>query len=100
MALDPKILQSLTRRVEPADYLCVTPLARRSTPLGMGFGKTQCASPTKTLKPLYKAEDLATSIAEAPRASRETTWSIETPRGRCVTLRAEQDDRAAFHQCR
>jgi len=65
MALDPKILQSLTRRVEPADYLRVTPWARRSTPLGMGFGETRFASPTKAFKLLYIAEDLATSVAEA-----------------------------------
>lgn len=65
MALDPKILASLTRRVEPADYLRVTPWARRSTPLGMGFGETRFASPTKSFKLLYIAEDLATSVAEA-----------------------------------
>lgn len=65
MALDPKVLSSLTRRVEPTDYLRCTPWARRSTPLGMGFGETRFASPTKAFKLLYIAEDLATSIAEA-----------------------------------
>ncbi|WP_242140712.1 RES family NAD+ phosphorylase [Sphingomonas sp. TREG-RG-20F-R18-01] len=65
MALDPKILQSLTRSVAPADYLRVTPWARRSTPLGMGYGETRFASPIKVFKLLYIAEDLATSIAEA-----------------------------------
>lgn len=65
MALDPNILTSLVRRVEPADYLRVTPWARRSTPLGMGFGETRFASPTKAFRLLYIAEDLATSIAEA-----------------------------------
>lgn len=65
MALDPKILASLTRRVEPTDYLRVTPWARRSTPLGMGFGETRFASPGKAFRLLYIAEDLATSLAEA-----------------------------------
>ncbi|WP_340318055.1 RES family NAD+ phosphorylase [Rhizorhabdus argentea] len=65
MALDPKIIKSLTRRVEPADYLRCTPWARRGTPLGMGFGETRFASPTKTFKLLYIAEDLPTAIAEA-----------------------------------
>jgi hypothetical protein len=65
MALDPKILTSLTRRIEPADYLRVTPWARRSTPLGMGFGETRFASPGKAFTLLYIAEDLATSVAEA-----------------------------------
>ncbi len=65
MALDPKTLKSLTRQVEPADYLRCTPWARRRTPLGMGFGETRFASPSKAFKLLYVAEDLATSIAEA-----------------------------------
>jgi hypothetical protein len=65
MALDPKILKSLTRQVEPADYLRCTPWVRRKTPLGMGFGDTRFASPSNAFKLLYIAEDLATSIAEA-----------------------------------
>lgn len=64
MALDPKTLTSLTRRVAPAEYLRCTPWARRSTPLGMGFGETRFASPAKAFKLLYIAEDLATSLAE------------------------------------
>jgi hypothetical protein len=64
MALDPKILKSLTRQVEPADYLRCTPWAHRRTPLGMGFGETRFASPSKAFKLLYIAEDLATSITE------------------------------------
>lgn len=64
MPLDPKILASLVRRVEPAEYLRVTPWARRRTPLGMGFGETRFASPGKAFRLLYIAEDLATCIAE------------------------------------
>ena len=41
------------------------PIAHRTTPLGMGFGKTRFASPTDAFKLLYIAEDLATSVAEA-----------------------------------
>lgn len=65
MSLDPKIIKSLIRRVKPADYLRCTPWARRATPLGMGFGETRFASPTKAFKLLYIAEDLPTAIAEA-----------------------------------
>ncbi len=65
MVLDPKILTSLTRRIEPADYLRVTPWSLRRTPLGMGFGETRFASPTKAFRILYIAEDLATCLAEA-----------------------------------
>lgn len=65
MAFDPKILKSLVRRVAPADYLRCTPWARRATPLGMGFGETRFASPTKAFKLIYIAEDLPTAIAEA-----------------------------------
>lgn len=65
VVLDPKILTSLTRRIEPADYLRVTPWSLRSPPLGMGFGETRFASPTKAFRILYIAEDLATCLAEA-----------------------------------
>ncbi len=65
MVLDPKILTSLTRRIEPADYLRVTPWSLRRTPLGMSFGETRFASPTKAFRILYIAEDLATCLAEA-----------------------------------
>lgn len=65
MALDPKVLNSLTRLIKPGDYLRCTPWARRNTPLGMGFGETRFASPTKAFKLLYIAEDLPTAVAEA-----------------------------------
>lgn len=64
MPLDASVLTSLTRPVEPTAYLRTTPWAHRATPLGMGFGETRFASPTKAFKLLYIAEDLPTSIAE------------------------------------
>ena len=65
MEFDEKILASLTRRVEPTAYLRCTPIAHRTTPLGMGYGKTRFASPDDSFKLLYIAEDLPTSLAEA-----------------------------------
>ncbi|WP_131120287.1 RES family NAD+ phosphorylase [Lichenihabitans psoromatis] len=65
MPLDPAIIASLTRRFQPTEYLRTTPWAFRSTPLGMGFGKTRFASPADAFKLIYVAEDLPTSIAEA-----------------------------------
>ena len=63
--LDLKTVTSLTRRFKPSAYLRCTPLAHRSTPLGMGFGKTRFASPKDGFKLLYVAKDLPTSIVEA-----------------------------------
>jgi hypothetical protein len=65
MPLDIQILTSLTRRIHPDAYLRCTPWAHRATPLGMGFGDTRFASPTRSFKLLYIAQDIATSIAEA-----------------------------------
>lgn len=65
MHLDKVVIESLTRRVQPDAYLRVTPWAHRSTPLGMGYGRTRFASPSDAFKLLYIAEDLPTAIAEA-----------------------------------
>jgi hypothetical protein len=65
MALDQTMITDLTRTLEPSDYLRCTPLAHAATPLGMGYGETRFASPTKAFKLLYIAEDLPTSITEA-----------------------------------
>lgn len=65
MDLDPDVVASLVAAYQPTAYLRVTPIAHRTTPLGMGFGKTRFASPTGAFKLLYMAEDLATSLAEA-----------------------------------
>ena len=65
MDLDPDVVASLVVPYQPSAYLRVTPIAHRTTPLGMGFGKTRFASPTDIFKLLYIAEDLATGVAEA-----------------------------------
>jgi hypothetical protein len=65
MDLDPDVVAGLTVAYQPTAYVRVTPIARRSTPLGMGFGKTRFASPTDNYNLLYIAENLATAIAEA-----------------------------------
>jgi hypothetical protein len=65
MRLEPNVVASLVVPYQPAAFLRVTPIAHRTTPLGMGFGKTRFASPTDAFKLLYIAEDLETSVAEA-----------------------------------
>jgi hypothetical protein len=65
MRLDPAIIASLTRRLQLTGYLRTARWAHRSTPLGMGFGKTRFASPVDGFKLMYLAKDLPTSIAEA-----------------------------------
>jgi hypothetical protein len=60
--LDQAILADLA--VAPKAYVRVTPMARAATPLGAGFGVTRFASPTKTFKVIYIAQDLTTGVAE------------------------------------
>ncbi len=62
MILDQAILADLA--VAPKAYVRVTPMARAATPLGAGFGVTRFASPTKTFKVIYIAQDLTTGVAE------------------------------------
>jgi hypothetical protein len=65
MKLDRGAVAQLVVPYQPVSHLRVTPIVYRSTPLGMGFGKTRFASPTDTFKLLYIGSDLATSVAEA-----------------------------------
>jgi len=62
--LDPNILADLAVTITPKSYVRVTPMAHAATPLGVGFGVTRFASPTKTFKVIYIAQDLTTGIAE------------------------------------
>ena len=64
MKLDSRILAGLAVAFLPNGYHQVTPLAHRSTPLGLGFGRTRFSSPHDAFKVLYLAEDLATGVAE------------------------------------
>lgn len=62
--LDPAVLASLAIAFQPVGYYRVTPLAHRSTPLGMGFGRSRFSSPDDGFKVLYLAIDLKTGVAE------------------------------------
>jgi len=62
--LDPNILADLAVAIMPKSYVRVTPMAHAATPLGAGFGVTRFASPTKTFKAIYIAQDLTTGVAE------------------------------------
>jgi RES domain len=62
--LDQAILADLAVAITPKSYVRVTPMAHAATPLGAGFGVTRFASPSKTFKVLYIAEDLTTGVAE------------------------------------
>jgi hypothetical protein len=64
LKLDATALADQAIAFEFTGYLRATLLARRATPLGMGFGKTRFASPDDGFKVLYAAESLATSVAE------------------------------------
>lgn len=65
MAIDRDELARRTIAFQPKAYVRCTPYAHRSTPLGMGYGDTRFASPTKSFKLLYVGVSLAISIAEA-----------------------------------
>jgi RES domain len=62
--LDHAVLASLALAFQPISYYRVTPLSYRSTPLGMGFGRSRFSSPDDGFKVLYLAADLTTGIAE------------------------------------
>ncbi len=64
MILDQAILADLAVAITPKSYVRVTPMAHAATPLGAGFGVTRFASPAKTFKVIYIAQDLTTGIAE------------------------------------
>jgi hypothetical protein len=64
LILDQAILADLAVAITPKAYVRVTPMAHAATPLGAGFGVTRFASPSKTFKVTYIAQDLTTGIAE------------------------------------
>ncbi len=64
MILDQAILADLAVAITPKSYVRVTPMAHAATPLGAGLGVTRFASPAKTFKVIYIAQDLTTGIAE------------------------------------
>ena len=64
MKLDAKTLDDLAVALTPKAFVRVTKLAHAATPLGMGYGSTRFASPSRSFKVLYIADSLMTSIAE------------------------------------
>jgi hypothetical protein len=64
LILDQAILADLAVAITPKSYVRVTPMAHAATPLGAGLGVTRFASPAKTFKVIYIAQDLTTGIAE------------------------------------
>ncbi|MCB8879638.1 RES family NAD+ phosphorylase [Acidisoma cellulosilytica] len=65
MQLDPAAIKPFVCTFKPIGYLRVFRWQHRTSPLGMGFGKTRFASPTDKFKLLYLGQDLPTCIAEA-----------------------------------
>ncbi len=64
MKLDPVVIGRLRREVTPRAYLRVTPLKFADTPLGLGYGQTRFASPTRSFRVLYLGRNLTTAVAE------------------------------------
>lgn len=64
MRLDLNRVSALTIPVDATDYLRIIWQDHRTTPIGMGYGKTRFASPDDKFKVLYAARDLRTAVAE------------------------------------
>jgi hypothetical protein len=62
--LDSAVIDRLTVTLKIDRFLRVTPLKFTATPLGLGFGETRFASPSRTFKVLYLGQCLVTSLAE------------------------------------
>jgi hypothetical protein len=62
--LDHTVVASLIVNLRPRAWLRRTPARFAATPLGLGFGETRFARPSKSFKVLYIAKGLATGVAE------------------------------------
>jgi hypothetical protein len=62
--LDSAVIDRLIREMTPRAYLRVTPLKYAGTPLGLGFGETRFASPSRAFRVLYLGRSLTTAVAE------------------------------------
>jgi hypothetical protein len=62
--LDPTVIEWLTVGRQIHRFLRVTPLKFTATPLGLGFGETRFASPSRAFKVLYLGKSIVTSLAE------------------------------------
>ncbi len=64
MILDRNVLADLAVAITLKAYVRVTPMGHAATPLGAGFGITRFASPKRSFRVIYLAQDLTTGIAE------------------------------------
>ncbi|MBB1180388.1 RES domain-containing protein [Brevundimonas aurantiaca] len=64
MILDAETIKAFSVERTLVDFIRVTPLAHKATPLGLGYGKTRFASPDDAFKVLYLGKTLATGVAE------------------------------------
>lgn len=64
MSFDSAILRELAVSIDVTGYLRIMEARHRTTPTGMGYGKTRFSSPTDSFTVLYAAQDLATALAE------------------------------------
>ncbi|MGC9272144.1 RES family NAD+ phosphorylase [Acidiphilium sp.] len=64
MILDRNVLADLAVAITLDAYVRVTPMGHAATPLGAGFGITRFASPKRSFRVIYLAQDLTTGIAE------------------------------------
>jgi hypothetical protein len=79
MKLAAATVSALTVPVDATGYLRIIWKTHRSSPMGMGYGKTRFASPDDRFKLLYAARDLTTALAETivrDRFDRRKTRSI------------------------
>jgi len=101
--LDPIILADLAVTITPKSYVRVTPMAHAATPLGAGFGVTRFASPRKTFKVIYIAQDLTTGIAETlvrdrfQGRARRRLLDVEATRGKAQG-QGRKLSQAIYHQ--
>lgn len=64
MTLDPAIVAEYTIPFLAHQFVRVTRLGFRDTPLGMGYGDTRFCSPSSSFRLLYIGKDLPTAVAE------------------------------------
>jgi hypothetical protein len=62
--LDATVVGGLIVNLWPRAWLRLTPMRFAARPLGLGYGETRFASPSKSFKVLYIAKGLATGVAE------------------------------------
>jgi hypothetical protein len=64
MKFDPDVVAGLIVNQRPRAWVRLTPVRFAASPLGLGYGETRFAGPSKSFKVLYIAKSLATGVAE------------------------------------